>query len=85
MRAGAFWVWTEEGWDDVEDEPAWIGVGHATSEPGAAVLVVATILGWLAARRGDRARGLGRAATVLAGLLLLAYLVAVRAMTTKPE
>lgn len=85
MRAGAFWVWREEGWDDVEEEPAWLGVGYATSEPGALVLVAAAALAWLAARRRERGRGLRRLATVLTALLVLAYLVAVWAMTTKPQ
>ena len=27
MRAGAEWIDSKEGWDDVETEPAWLGIG----------------------------------------------------------
>jgi hypothetical protein len=30
MRIGAQWIYSKEGWDDVDEEPAWIGVGWIT-------------------------------------------------------
>jgi hypothetical protein len=58
-------------------------------EPGLVLLLIATILTGLAARRGraesSRSSTLARVATVLTGVLLAAYLVAVWAMTTKPD
>ncbi len=83
MRGSAQWLLDEQGLED--SEVAWIEIGFVTSEPLLLVLVGATVLAGLAARREpDRARSLGRVATVLVGLLLAAYVVTVWAMTTKP-
>lgn len=83
MRGSAQWLLDEQGLED--SEVAWIEIGFVTSEPLLLVLVGATVLAGMAARREPgRARSLGRVATVLVGLLLAAYLVTVWAMTTKP-
>jgi hypothetical protein len=82
MRVGAEWIYREEGWDEVDPAPSWIDVGFVTAEPGAALLVIALILAGLAARRGPGT--LGRIATVFTTILLVAYVVAVWAMTAKP-
>jgi hypothetical protein len=89
MRISAQWIYSKEGWDEVESEPGWIGVGFITSEGGGVLLLVAIILAGLGVRRGRRGDGggrtLGRIATVLTTLVLVAYLVAVWAMTAKPD
>ena len=58
------------------------------TDPGLLILIAATVLGGLAARRAGEPGGgpaIGaRIATGLVALLLVAYLVAVWAMTTKP-
>jgi hypothetical protein len=82
MRVGAEWIYQGEGWDEIDPAPAWIDVGFLTAEPGAVVLVIALILAGLAARRGSSV--LARMATVLTTILLVAYVVAVWAMTAKP-
>jgi hypothetical protein len=80
---------SKEGLENVESEPGWIGVGFITSEGGGVLLLVAIILAGLGVRRLGRADGggrtLGRIATVLTTLVLVAYLVAVWAMTAKPD
>jgi uncharacterized membrane protein len=89
MRISAQWIYSKEGWDEVESEPGWIGVGFITSEAGGVLLLVAIILAGIGVRRGRRAEGggrtLARIATVLTTLILVAFLVAVWAMTAKPN
>lgn len=77
MRVGAEWIASEE---DVDD-PTWVGIGYMTSDPGLLLTLIAIGLAWRASRRGTS----GRAVIVLVAALLLAYAVAVWAMTTKPD
>jgi len=88
MRIGAEWIYSREGWDDVESEPDWLGIGYITSELGGLLLLVSMILAGLGARRLARSGGetstLLRVSTVLVTLALLGYVVAVWAMAGKP-
>jgi hypothetical protein len=82
MRIGAEWIASEEAVGD----PTWVGIGYATADGGLLLTIVAIVLAWRASRRGaEGPGGMGRAVVVLAGLLLLAFLVAVWAMTAKPS
>ena len=88
MRISAEWLVVEENLDELEEDPAWIGIGYITTDIGLLLLIAATVLSGLAARKlraepGAMGRG-GRAAAVLCLLLLLAYTVAIWAMTAKP-
>jgi hypothetical protein len=87
MRVGAQWVYAEEGWDDVDSEPAWLGIGYATADVGAPLFLIALILGGIGLRRARSGGGTGllMASAVLAGLLLVAYVIAVWAMGGKPQ
>jgi hypothetical protein len=81
MRAGAEWIVAKEGVGDA----AWVGVGYTTADGGLVLVIIAAVLAWRATRRGDDAPGgAGTAVVVLSGVLLLAYAVAIWAMTTKP-
>ena len=81
MRAGAEWIVSNEGVGDA----SWVGVGYSTADGGLLLVIVAAVLAWRATRRGvDAPGGPGRAVVVLGGVLLLAYVVAIWAMTTKP-
>jgi hypothetical protein len=81
MRVGAEWVASTENVGD----STWVGIGYSTADGGLVLAIVATVLAWRATRRGaDGPGGLGRAAVVLAGVLLVAYAVTLWAMTTKP-
>jgi hypothetical protein len=88
MRAGAQWIASKEGLDDLDEPPAWIDIGFLTSEPTLLLLIVATVCAGIAARRareGGRAfGGLNTAALVLVTISLLAYVLAIWAMSTKP-
>jgi hypothetical protein len=79
MRVGAEWIAAEQDWSG---DPAWIGIGYMTADAGLLVAIVATVLAWRAAKRGGAG---SRAVVVLCGVLLVAYAVAIWAMTTKPD
>ncbi len=50
MRAGAAWIYSKEGFSG-DNDPAWVGIGFITAEPGAALLVIATVLAYVGVRR----------------------------------
>ena len=81
MRIAAEWVLSKEGLEDAK--LSWVDIGFSTAEPGLLLIIIATVLAGLAARRGAGGTGV-RVAAVLVSVLILAYLVAVWAMTTKP-
>ena len=89
MRIGAEWIYSREGWDDAESEPAWLGIGYITSDLGGLLLLVSIILSGIGARRlgrtGAETSTLLRVSTVLVTIALVAYVVAVWAMAGKPE
>jgi hypothetical protein len=82
MRVSAEWIASKE---DVPDDVDWIGIGYMVSDGGLLLWIIAAVVAWRAARRGAAGPGgLGRAVVVLSGVLLVAYAVAIWAMTTKP-
>jgi len=90
MRLAAEWIADKEGWNDVDEEPAWLGIGYITAEGGGLLLLISVILAGIGARRLGRSNGekgeiLVRVATVLAVLLVIAYVVATWAMSAKPD
>jgi hypothetical protein len=87
MRVGAQWIVSKENLDNSND--AWIGIGFGASDFGLLLLIAGLVLTGLMARRakqGSSVAGAGqlRAAGVVTGILVLGYLVAIWAMTTKP-
>ncbi len=87
MRVSAEWIADKEGLN-VDDPPSWVEIGYVTSEPTLLLLIAATVLSGLYVRGAGAAEtGVGgrpRIAAVLVALTLVAYLVAIWAMTTKP-
>ena len=84
MRVSAQWIASEEGLlDEGVEAPAWVDIGFMTSEGSFLFLIAATVCAGIAARRG-RGGGLRIATVVLVGITILAYLVALWAMSTKP-
>jgi hypothetical protein len=79
MRAGAEWLVSEEAVGD----PTWVGIGYMTTDAGLLLLLIAIGLAWRTQRRG--VGGPARAVVVLAWVLLVAYAVALWAMTAKPD
>ncbi|HEX4733153.1 MAG TPA: hypothetical protein VH247_01965 [Thermoleophilaceae bacterium] len=87
MRVGAQWIVSKEHLENSND--AWIGIGFTSSDLGGLLLLIGILLTGLMARRakqGTTVAGAGqlRAAGILAGILLVAYVVTIWAMTTKP-
>jgi hypothetical protein len=86
-RLSAQWLASEENVD--EDSPAWVDLGSTTTDTTFVLLVAATVCAGLAVRRvgreGGGGAGLHRAVVVLVGISLVAYLVVIWAMTTKPS
>ena len=86
MRIGAQWTESREHFPD-DFEPAWLGIGYITADAGGLLILVSIILGAVGLRKlrsGSGGLGFGRAVGVISILLLVAYIVAVWAMTTKP-
>jgi hypothetical protein len=80
MRVFAQLLLDESGYSD---DDSWVGLGYMTSELGLLLLIVATVLAGLSARRASGG-GRARAAVVLVGVVLALSLLAIFAMTTKP-
>ena len=90
MRIPGEWIATREGWDDVDEEPAWLGIGYLTAEAGGLLILISTILAGIGARRlgrsgGEKGATLVRIATVLVLLLVIAYVITTWAMSAKPD
>ena len=87
MRIGAQWIFTEQGWDDVDDEPAWIAIGGVTADIGGVIFLLSLIAGGIGLRRLGEGRGAGllKATMVVSVILLAAYVVAIWAMSGKPD
>jgi hypothetical protein len=89
MRFAGEWIASREGWGDVDEEPAWLGIGYITGDAGGLLLLISLILAGLGVRSlrksGADSSTLIRVATVLVGIVLVAYLVAMWAMSAKPD
>jgi hypothetical protein len=85
MRVGAEWLASKEKLEDADF--AWVDIGYMVADIGLLVLIVMTVLAGIAlrrARRGGAPSGLVKWANGLTLLLIVAYGVALWAMTTKP-
>ena len=93
MRLTAEWTFSEEFGDLPEpakkavEDSAWVGIGYVTADLGALLILITIVLSVIALRRLRKGSGLGlgRAVGIISVLLLAAYVVAVWAMTTKPD
>lgn len=88
MRGAAEWIADKEGLTG-DEVPSWVDIGYGIAEPSLLVLLISILLAGLALRRAGPTEssagdGLSRTSTVLVALLLVAYLVAIWAMTTRP-
>jgi ABC-type maltose transport system permease subunit len=88
MRIGAEWIADKEGWNDEGvSSPAWLDIGYIIADLGALLLVISLLLGGFGVRRLRDGKGAGLLmATMLISLVVLAAaLVAVWAMSGKPD
>ena len=84
MRIGAQWTESEQ---NLSEEAAWLGIGYITADIGAILILISIVLAAIGLRRlrNGSGSGLARAVGVISVLLLAAYVVAVWAMTAKPD
>jgi hypothetical protein len=84
MRVGAQWTESRQDWPG---DPAWLGIGYITADVGALLILVSIILAAIGLRqlRGGGGKVLARTVGVFSIVLLAAYVVAVWAMSVKPD
>jgi hypothetical protein len=88
MRAGGEWIASREGWTKKGvDDPTWLGLGFLLADLGGLILLVSLIVGGAGVYRlrAGKGSGLLKATLWLSLLLLPAYVVAVWAMSGKPD
>lgn len=87
MRIGAQWIYSTSVYDDLPEDPTWIEIGFIVADLGALLTLIALILGGIGVRRLGKGGGVGlvKASMVIAWLVLAAALVAVWAMSGKPN
>jgi uncharacterized membrane protein len=91
MRIGAQWIASKEGLED--SDAAWIGIGFITSDLGALLLIGSSIAAGIAVRKAALTERDGAALAQrwtqiigwLMSFLVVLYVVAIWAMTTKPS
>jgi hypothetical protein len=86
FRVGAEWIVDKEGLTNAD--LAWLDIGYMVSDIGTLFLIIALVIGGISVRRMNRGQAASaisaRIVTGLVSLVLIANLVAVWAMTTKP-
>jgi hypothetical protein len=89
MRVGAEWLYMKEGWDDLPDSavPVWLDIGYIVADIGALLTLIALIVGGIGVRRlrDGKGQGLIKAAMIIALIVLAAAVVAIWAMSGKPD
>lgn len=88
MRIGAHWIEDKQGWNEEgAPEPTWLVIGYIVADAGALLLLISLILGGIGVRRMRSGRGAGllKATMILALIILAAAVVAVWAMSGKPD
>jgi hypothetical protein len=84
MRGAAEWIASKEHVNDLDPEPAWVGIGYSTAEPMLLLIIIATVCSGLAVRRQQQGGALRGTALVMTSVVLVAAFVAIWAMATKP-
>jgi hypothetical protein len=85
MRVGAQWAANKEGIEDLD--VTWLNIAYPIADFSLLLLIAAIIVTGLGAKRAKRdgtKSGLSTAGMVLAVILVVLYLIAIWAMTTKP-
>jgi hypothetical protein len=91
LRVAGEWLYRLQNWDELPeqiDEPAWLQIGFVVADWGGLLFLLALALGGVGVyrlRSGKGGAGLLKATMVIALVLIVAYVVAVWAMTGKPN
>jgi hypothetical protein len=86
MRVGAQWTESQEDLPD-DFEATWLDIGYITADLGALLIIASMVLSARGLRRlaaDGGVAGQARAVGIISVVLLVAYLVAVFAMSAKP-
>jgi hypothetical protein len=91
LRLAGEWLYRLQNWDDLPeqiDEPAWLGIGFIVADWGGILFLLALALGGIGVYRLRDGKGgtwLLKLTMVIALVLVVAYVIAVWAMTGKPN
>ena len=88
MRLAGQWIGEREGFGEGTEDPTWLSIGYITAEGGGLFLLISIILTGVGTRRARLGGGpsvFARIGLVLATIVLAAYIVAMWAMTAKPD
>ena len=91
LRLAGEWLYRLQNWDELPDqidEPAWLGIGFIVADWGGLLFLLALVLGGVGIYRlgkGKGDAGLLKVTMVISLILIVAYVVAVWAMTGKPN
>jgi hypothetical protein len=90
LRLAGEWLYRLQNWDELpsDDRPTWLNIGFIVADWGGLLFLVALVLGGVGVYRlrdGNGHTGLLKATMVIAMILIVAYAVAVWAMTGKPN
>jgi len=91
LRLAGQWLYNLQHWDDLPDQfdqPAWLGIGFIVADWGGLLFLLSLALGGIGIyrlRQGKNATGLLNATMLISLVLIVAYAVAVWAMTGKPN
>ena len=91
MRLAGEWLYRLQNWDDLPaqiDEPGWLKIGFAVADWGGLLFLAALALGGVGVyrlRNGKGGAGLLKLTMVISLVLIVAYVIAVWAMTGKPN
>ena len=88
LRGSAEWIADKEGLAGLDDPPGWVEIGYIIADSGFLLIVISSLLGWLAYRRVRAGEGgpgpTASAAAIVVALLVVVNVVALWAMTAKP-
>ena len=91
LRLAGEWLYRLQNWNDLPEEigdPTWLGIGFAVADWGGLLFLVSLVVGGIGVRRlrtGKGGHALLNVTMVIALILVVAYVVAVWAMTGKPS
>jgi len=91
MRLAGEWLYRLQTWNDLPDQidqPAWLGIGFVVADWGGLLFLLALALGGVGIyrlRNGKGDAGLLKGTMVISLVLIVGYVVAVWAMTGKPN
>jgi len=91
LRLAGQWLYNLQHWDDLPDQfdqPAWLGIGFIVADWGGLLFLLSLAIGGIGIyrlRQGKNATGLLNATMLISLVLIVAYAVAVWAMTGKPN